>query len=136
MCSNFFYVSFVFKDCVYLYLERQEGREKERERNINLWLPLLRPLLGTWPATQACAVTGNRTGDHLVLKLFCLALLNRKVRSLNLNLSSLTCKFKIIDFLLSPVVADYHIFLFYFYSVQNTSSIFLRFLFLMTHVVI
>ena len=24
------------------------------------------PLLGTWPATQACALTGNRTGDPLV----------------------------------------------------------------------
>ena len=31
-----------------------------------MWLPLLHPLLGTWPATQACAVTGNRTGNHLV----------------------------------------------------------------------
>ena len=32
------------------------GREEERERNINVWLPLTRPLLGTWPATQACAL--------------------------------------------------------------------------------
>ena len=24
------------------------------------------PLLGTWPATQACAVTGNQTDDPLV----------------------------------------------------------------------
>ena len=24
------------------------------------------PLLGTWPATQACALTGNRTSDPLV----------------------------------------------------------------------
>ena len=28
----------------------------ERERNINVWLPLASPLLGTWPATQACAL--------------------------------------------------------------------------------
>ena len=28
----------------------------------------MRPLLGTWPATQACALTGNRTGDTLVLQ--------------------------------------------------------------------
>ena len=42
----------------YLFLEG-EGREKQRERNINVWLPLERPLLGTWPATQACAQTGN-----------------------------------------------------------------------------
>ena len=40
---------------------------EERERNIHVWLPLVRrPLLGTWPATQACALTGDRTGDTLV----------------------------------------------------------------------
>ena len=27
---------------------------------------LARPLLGTWPTTQVCALTGNRTGDPLV----------------------------------------------------------------------
>ena len=48
---------------IYLFLEKGEGKEQERERNINVWLPLMRPLLGTWPATQACALTGNRTGD-------------------------------------------------------------------------
>ena len=36
-------------------------REKESERNIKVWLSLTRPLLGTWPATQACVLTGNRT---------------------------------------------------------------------------
>ena len=40
--------------------------EKERERNINVWLPLTCPLLGTWPAAQACALTGNRTSVPLV----------------------------------------------------------------------
>ena len=30
----------------YLFLERKEGKEKERERNINVWLPLARPPLG------------------------------------------------------------------------------------------
>ena len=43
-----------------------EGKEKERERNINVWLPLACPTLGTWPATQACALIGNRTGNPLV----------------------------------------------------------------------
>ena len=38
----------------------------EREKNISVWLPLPHPLLGTWPATQACALIGNRTGDPLV----------------------------------------------------------------------
>ena len=30
----------------YLFLDRGEGREKEMERNINVWLPLLCPTLG------------------------------------------------------------------------------------------
>ena len=42
---------------------------EERERNINVWLPLVRLLLGTWSATQACALTGNPTGDPLVHRL-------------------------------------------------------------------
>ena len=50
----------------YLFLERGEGRGKDRERDINVWLPLSRPLLGTWPETQECALTGNRTSDLLV----------------------------------------------------------------------
>ena len=36
---------------------------KERERNI------VRPHLGTWPATQACALTENQTRDPLVRRL-------------------------------------------------------------------
>ena len=43
--------------------------EKERERNINVWLLLAHPPLGTQPATQACALTGNRTDDPLVHRL-------------------------------------------------------------------
>ena len=39
--------------------------EKERKRNISVWLPLMLPLLGTWPTTQACALTGNRTSHPL-----------------------------------------------------------------------
>ena len=38
-------------------------RERGRERNIHVWLPLMRPLLGTWPAAQARVLTGNRTSD-------------------------------------------------------------------------
>ena len=52
----------------YLFLERGEGREKERERNINVWLPCACPLPGTWPTTQACALTGNRTGNPLLCR--------------------------------------------------------------------
>ena len=58
---NFFHI---FKDFIYLFLER--GRDREREKNINVWLPLGHPLLGTWPATQACALMGNQTRDPLV----------------------------------------------------------------------
>ena len=47
------------KDFIYLFLERGE----ERERNVNVWLPLMWPPVETWPTTQACALTGNGTGD-------------------------------------------------------------------------
>ena len=67
------HVVFLFKRCIfkkyilkifiYLFLDRGEG---ERERNPNMWLPLPRPLLEAWPATQACALTENQTGDALV----------------------------------------------------------------------
>ena len=59
---------FFKKDFIYLILDRGEGREKERERNINVWLPLSCPLLGTWPTTQTCAQTGNQTGNPLVCR--------------------------------------------------------------------
>ena len=39
-----------FKDFIYLFSERGERKEKERERNINVWLPLTHPHLGTWPS--------------------------------------------------------------------------------------
>ena len=55
---------FLKRDFIYLLLERE--KEEERERNINVWLPLTCPLLGTWPTTQACALTGNWTSDPLV----------------------------------------------------------------------
>ena len=40
------------------------------ERNIH-WLPLARPPLGTWPATQACALTGDQIGNLSVYKITC-----------------------------------------------------------------
>ena len=55
-----------FKDFIYLFLDRGEGREKERKRSIRVWLPLPYPPPGAWPTTQACALTGNPTGDSLV----------------------------------------------------------------------
>ena len=49
---------------VCLFLEGGKGRRR-RGRDINVWLPLTHPLLGAWPATQACALTGNLTGNPL-----------------------------------------------------------------------
>ena len=49
-----------------LFISGERGRKEDREGNINVWLPLMHPLPGTWPMTQACALTGNQTGDSLV----------------------------------------------------------------------
>ena len=55
------------KDFIYLlFLER--GREGERGKKHHVWLPLKHLLLGTWLTTQACALTGNQTGDPLVCR--------------------------------------------------------------------
>ena len=51
---------------IYLFWERGERREKEREKNIN-WLPLMGPQPGTRPVTQACALTGNWTSSLCVI---------------------------------------------------------------------
>ena len=73
----FFFLSFK-KNCslfniyflrFHLFLDRGEGREKERERCINVWLLLVRPLLRTWPTTQTWALSGNWTSDCLVCRL-------------------------------------------------------------------
>ena len=51
----------------YLFLERRKRKEKEREWNINVWLPLTHPPLGTWPQPRhVYAPTGNWTHDPLV----------------------------------------------------------------------
>ena len=56
-----------FKKYLFIYLLfGVEGREKEKARNITVWLPLTHTQLRTWPTTQACALTGNQTGDPLV----------------------------------------------------------------------
>ena len=47
---------FFKKDFFNLFLKRGK-------RNVNVWLPLIHPLLGTWPATQACALIGNWTSN-------------------------------------------------------------------------
>ena len=62
-------IELFFLGFIDLFLDRGERKETERGRNINVWLSLAYPLLDTWPATQACALTGNRTGDPLVHRL-------------------------------------------------------------------
>ena len=62
-----------FKDFIYLFLERREGRERGREtsmweRHFDL-LPLANPQTGTWPTTQECPLTGNRTSDPWACRL-------------------------------------------------------------------
>ena len=57
---------FFFSKILFIYLEGGEGKEKNREKNINVWLPLTCPLLRTWPTTQACALTGNQTGNPFI----------------------------------------------------------------------
>ena len=74
---------------IYLFL-RGECREKEREGNINVWLPLTCPLLGTWPATQACAPTGNGTTHPLVHRLVLNPLSHNSQGSFCSHLSSQT----------------------------------------------
>ena len=65
MSGGFNFLSFFLRFYLFVF----SGGKKESERNINVWLLLENPLLGTWPTTQACALTGNRTGDPLVLRL-------------------------------------------------------------------
>ena len=69
--ADLFY--FFFKHFIYLFLERGQGREKERETNVDVWekhrsFASHTPPTGTWPVTQACALTGNQTSDILVCR--------------------------------------------------------------------
>ena len=54
---SFFFLRF------YLFLERGREEEGKGEKHLHA------PLLVTWPITQACALTGNQTGDSLVRRL-------------------------------------------------------------------
>ena len=60
-----------FKKRFYLFIFREGkgGRKRERESNINVWLPLMCLPLGTSPAIQICALTGNWTSNPLFHRL-------------------------------------------------------------------
>ena len=62
-----FVLLFFFK-ILFIYFQREEKGERKRERNISVGLSLMHPLLGSWPGTQTCALTGNRTCDPLVCR--------------------------------------------------------------------
>ena len=52
---------------IYLLIFKETGREGEREGDKRQCVVASHmPPLGTWPTTQACALTGNRTSDSLV----------------------------------------------------------------------
>ena len=54
-----------FKKRFYLFIFREKRREGEREGEKNQCVTMC-PLVGTWPETQACVLTGNQTGDPLL----------------------------------------------------------------------
>ena len=49
-------------DFIYLFLERVEGREKERKRNINVWLPLTHPHWGPGWQPDTCSDWASNWG--------------------------------------------------------------------------
>ena len=55
MCSSGLISSFK-ENILFLFNFREEKGGRKRERNINVWLPLVHPPLGIRPATQACAL--------------------------------------------------------------------------------
>ena len=71
-----FYSLFLFFKRFYLFIFRERGREwKKRGRERSMLRETLigclshAPQPGTWPATHACALMGNRTGNPLVCRL-------------------------------------------------------------------
>ena len=47
----------------------QCARETSMRKRYSDQLPLAQLQVGTWPATQACALTGNQIGDFSVCRL-------------------------------------------------------------------
>ena len=65
VCMSLFY----FLKILFIFIFRERVREGEREVEIHQCVVASHmPLLGTWPATQACALTGNWTSDPVVLR--------------------------------------------------------------------
>ena len=63
--SHLEFIKLLFLIFICLFLERGQGRERGRETSMCGCLSHA-PYLGTWPATQSCALTGNWTSDPLI----------------------------------------------------------------------
>ena len=63
-CSLFFFNKYF----IYLFLEKGEEREKERERKYHCVVASHMPSTRDLPETQAYALSGNQTSDLLVCK--------------------------------------------------------------------
>ena len=62
------FLSFFFRDFIYLFLERRREGEREGEKH-QCVVASSTPPAGDLAQTQACALTGNRTRDLLVRSL-------------------------------------------------------------------
>ena len=56
--KHFLFLLIFKKYFIYLFLEIGEGREKERERNINVWLPLMCPYWRPGPQSRHVLLVG------------------------------------------------------------------------------
>ena len=82
LCAYFLVPYSLKKKKIYLFVFRKRGREGETSMCGCLSHT---PHWGTWPATQACALTGNRTSNPLVCRA-ALNLLSYNIQSLFLTL--------------------------------------------------
>ena len=61
--------TFFFLDFTYLFIFREGKGGRKKGRGTSMCGCLLQdPQLGAWPTTQACALTGNQTGDPFVCR--------------------------------------------------------------------
>ena len=97
-----------FKDVIYLFLERGEGREKEWERTIDV------PQPGTEPTTQACALTRNWTRDLLFYRMVPsqLAILVRGMSVFSSVIWSRDVKLPKVPWVMAETRTSYHSLLF------------------------
>ena len=63
---------FFFRKRFYVFIFREENGRRKRGRETSMcgcpFCAPCAPLLQTWPASQACALAGNQTGDPLVCR--------------------------------------------------------------------